>query len=119
MNFALLVLLCILIIEAVFRFNLIKNLLLIYKNLYIVFSTILNKKRLATIGKKKAVPIYAFNIIIASIKIFLIIMFIVILFLVAIRYKAGFLEFSISLPGALTALFFSIIYFGLRTKYEN
>jgi len=46
-------------------------------------------------------------------------MFIVILFLVAIRYKAGFLEFSISLPGALTALFFSIIYFGLRKKYEN
>ena len=118
MNFALLVLLCILVIEVVFRFNLIKNLLLIYKNLYVVFSTILNKK-ISDHWKEKAIPIYAFNIIIASIKIFLIIMFIVILFLVAIRYKAGFLELSISLPGALTALFFSIIYFGFRKKYED
>ena len=115
MNFALLVLLCILIIEAVFRFNLINNLFLIYKTLYVVFSTILNKK-ISDHWKEKVIPIYAFNIIITSIKIFLIIMFIAILFLVAIKYKAGFLEFSISLPGALAALFFSFIYLGLRKK---
>ena len=80
----------ILIIEAVFRFNLIKNLLLIYKNLYVVFSTILNKK----ISDRRKSHVYSHT------------------FLVAIRYKAGFLEFSISLPGALTALFFSVYILG-------
>lgn len=110
----LLLVICILSIEAFIRFSFLSNIDSIIKVTKKVIH-IIPQNNISDHWKEKVIPVYALRIMICSLKMLLILLLVISLFFVASFLFDNFIAFAVSFLGILESIIFAFGYFYLKS----